>query len=78
VQPGSPEQTQDLGATGEAQLDLVAGGENGDSDETRPSPCDHVRPQNIDLVGAGTERSHVIDGGLPRAARVLGGDDATA
>ena len=46
--------------------------ENGNSDETRSSPCDRVGSENPDLIAARTEGSKVIDGGLQRAARKRG------
>ena len=62
---------------GGVRLRLVARCENGDGDETRSSPCDRVGSENPDLIGARTEGSHVIDGGLQRGARIPRRDGAT-
>jgi hypothetical protein len=43
---------------------LVARCKNGNSDETRSSPCDRVGSENADLIAARTEGSNVIDGSL--------------
>ena len=53
---------------------LVARCKNGNSDETRSSPCDRVGSDNPDLITARTQRSQVIDCGLQRAARKSGRD----
>ena len=56
---------------------LLVACENGNSDEPRPSPCDRIGSENPDLVGARTEGSNVVDGGLQRTARISGRDSTT-
>ena len=58
-------------------LVLVARCGHGYRDETRSSPGDRIGPENFDLVGARTEGSNMIDGGLQCAARKPGPDSTT-